>query len=553
MRYTLATLLLLASASSSLALKMAFPFDIPMMEEEAASAGIAHTYDGPFEYFVGGGAASFDCNGDRMADVFLAGGAGEAQLFINRSKAGGALAFEKIDPGLSANDLRRVTGAYPLHIDGDGILDLAVLRVGENWLLKGNGDCTFTKANRLWNYDGGRAWTVAFSATYEAGNRFPTLAFGNYIDRTAPGSPWGTCEANVLARPQGTDEVPNYSTPQILEPGYCALSALFTDWNASGEAALRITNDRQYYRGGQEQLWRVPQDRPARPYRTADGWQRLQIWGMGIAARDLDADGRPEYALTSMGDTKLQALDDESGEDRPIYRDQAFEKSATAHRPYTGEDGKPSTGWHAQFADFNNDARTDLFIAKGNVEAMSDFAAFDPDNLLLGTLEGGFYEAGDKAGIALKTRGRGAVVEDFNRDGMLDLLVVNRGEPTSLFRNLGRRAKPETDTGPMGNFLAIELRDETGANLSAIGARISVKTGNLTQNQTVAVGGGHASGQAGFAHFGLGVAERASVRVQWPAGENGEAEWSHAYRAFADHHIVITRGAAEPLMWFPPQ
>lgn len=530
-----------------------FPFDVPILKEEALTAGIEHIYDGPFEYFVGGGAASFDCNGDRMADVFLAGGANEAALYVNRSKTGDALSFEKHNTGLSSADLKKVTGAYPLHIDGDGILDLAVLRVGENWLLKGNGDCTFTKANRLWSYNGGRSWTVAFSATYEAGKAFPTLAFGNYIDRTAPGSPWGTCEANVLARPNNSTKQPNYSTPQILEPGHCALSALFTDWNASGEAALRITNDRQYYRGGQEQLWRVPTGRPARPYRSADGWQRLQIWGMGIAAYDLNADGRPEYALTSMGDTKLQTLDDESGEDRPVYRDQAFEKGATAHRPYAGDDGKPSTGWHAQFADFNNDARADLFIAKGNVEAMPDFASYDPDNMLLGTLNGRFYEVGAKAGLARATRGRGAVVEDFNRDGMLDILVVNRGEPVSLFRTLGRRNTPQAEPTPMGNFLSIELRDENGANISAVGARISVKTGNLTQNQTVSIGGGHASGQAGFAHFGLGVAERASVRVQWPAGEKGEAEWSHAYRAFANHHIIIIRGAAEPLMWFPPQ
>ncbi len=486
-----------------------FPFDVPDMHEEAAAAGIDHTYGGPFEFFVGGGAASFDCNGDRMPDLFLAGGANPASLYVNRSEPGGVLAFEQT-PGL---DVTKATGAYPLDVDGDGNIDLAILRLGENHLMRGRGDCTFEKANRAWNYDGGRAWTTGFSATWEAGATFPTLAFVNYIDRTAPGSPWGTCEPNVLARPAKGD-APDYGNPQILEPGHCALSALFTDWNNSGEAALRITNDRQYYRGGEEQLWRVPPDRPARPYRSADGWQRLQIWGMGIAEHDLNGDGRPAYALTSMGDTKLQVLDDEAEEDRPVYRDTAFDKGATAHRPYTGEDGKPSTGWHAQFADFNNDARTDLFIAKGNVEAMPDFAAFDPDNLLLGTLDGSFHEAGAAAGIAQATRGRGAVVEDFNADGMLDLLVVNRGAPASLFRNRGLK----TDFGhaPMGNWLKVELRDDAG-NISAVGARISVKTGNLTQNETVAIGGGHASGQSGLHPFRSGrgrtrVSSRAVAR-----------------------------------------
>ncbi len=108
-----------------------------------------------------------------------------------------------------------------------------------------------------------------------SGRDVPTLAFVNYVDRTAPGSPWGTCEPNVLFRPAKGD-APNYGNPQILKPGLCALSALFTDWNNSGEPALRITNDRQYYRGGEEQLWRVPPDRPARPYRRADGWKRCR-------------------------------------------------------------------------------------------------------------------------------------------------------------------------------------------------------------------------------------------------------------------------------------
>ena len=79
-----------------------------------------------------------------------------------------------------------------------------------------------------------------------------------------------------------------------------------------------------------------------------------------------------------------------------------------------------------------------MFIAKGNVEQMPDFAEYDPDNLLLGGLDGQFVEVGEAAGIALPKRGRGAVVSDFNADGRLDLLVVNRRESVSLFRNLGR-------------------------------------------------------------------------------------------------------------------
>ncbi len=519
--------------------------DVPQFVEQAKQAGIDHRYTGGWEYFVGGGAAAFDCNGDRMPDLVLAGGASPAAFFVNRSKPGGALSFEAVDTGVSPDELLGVTGFYPLDIDNDGHMDLVALRVGTNLLLKGGPNCKFENASRLFAFNGGSAWTTAFAASFEAGATFPTLAFGNYVDRAAPGSPWGTCHDNVLMRPRPDDEGPRYDEPIALTPGYCALSMLFTDWDRSGTPALRITDDRQYYRGGEEQLWRVDAGKPPRLYRTADGWRKLNIWGMGIAEGDIDADGYPEYALTSMGDTKLQKLDTEEEPGRPVYRDIAWDRHATAHRPYRGQDLRPSTGWHSEFADFNNDGRLDLYIAKGNVQQMPDFAADDPDNLLLGQQDGTFAEAGDLAGIDLPTRGRGAVVEDFNADGKLDLLVVNREAPASLFRNLGARSP----NGPMptGNWLEIELR-QNGANRDAVGAEVQVKSGTHTVIRKIQVGGGHASGHLGFVHVGLGVAERAEIRVHWPDGE-----WSAPYRVFADNFVSIERNAEAARYWYPPE
>jgi len=521
-----------------------FHADVPVYAEEASAAGINMQYDGPWEYFVGGGVATFDCNADRFPDVFIAGGANESGLFVNSSTAGGKLTFQRSKQ--RSVSLTRVTGAYPINIDNDDWTDLVVLRVGENQLLKGGPDCSFTQANTSFGFDGGSAWSTAFSATFEPDQHFPTLAIGNYVDRTAPGSPWGTCEDNQLMRPLEGGSTVDYSEPQTLSPGHCALSMLFTDWNKSGKEALRITNDRHYHRGGEEQLWNINAGKYPRLFTRADGWQSLVIWGMGIAEGDLNADGFPEYVLTSMGDTKIQTVDvvQASEEQRPVYEDIAYERGATAHRPYTGEDLKPSTGWHAEFADVNNDTLLDLFIAKGNVERMEDFARFDPDNLLLGNHDGRFVEHGDKAGIGLDRRGRGASVADFNADGLLDLLVVNRGAPVSLFRNTGFASEHGPRQG--GNWLAIELR-QADVNRHALGAKLAIKTGNKTQVRQIKLGGGHASGQLGFVHVGLGVAERATVRVQWPDGE-----WSAAFRVFANHFAVINRGDQHVSYWYPP-
>jgi enediyne biosynthesis protein E4 len=355
--------------------------------------------------------------------------------------------------------------------------------------------------------------------------------FGNYVDRDAPGSPWGTCADHVLMRPAVSAGQPDYSGAELLSPGFCTLSMLFTDWNNSGEMALRVTNDRQYYRGGEEQLWRLEPGRPARPFAGADGWESLKIWGMGIAEADLDGDGFAEYALTSMADTKLQTLSEPGNTPRPVYTDIAFGRGVTAQQPYMGPDKLPSTGWHAEFADFNNDGRLDLFIAKGNVAEMAEFAAFDPDNLLLQGADGGFVEAGDVAGIGLDRRGRGAIVEDFNNDGWLDLVVINREQNVSVFRNLGPQS------GGAANWLSVRLVD-IGGNINGVDARVVIEGESSTMVRRVAVGGGHASGRSGPVRFGLGGLENVSLRVEWADGAS-----SDIFSVAANQAIVIERNA----------
>ena len=125
----------------------------PHFVEEAAAAGLTQSYSGDYPYVVGGGVAAFDCDDDGKPDLYLAGGEGTAGLYRNRSAVGGALRFERVPSPVT--DLTAVTGAYPLDIDGDGLVDLAVLRIGENEILRGLGDCRFERANERFGIDGG--------------------------------------------------------------------------------------------------------------------------------------------------------------------------------------------------------------------------------------------------------------------------------------------------------------------------------------------------------------------------------------------------------------
>ncbi|MBC7238325.1 MAG: VCBS repeat-containing protein, partial [Chloroflexi bacterium] len=205
-------------------------------------------------------------------------------------------------PQSSGLEMDMVSGAYPLDIDSDGIMDIVLLRVGENKVMRGLGECRFSDASKEWGFDGGDAWSTAFAATWEQGAQWPSIAIGNYIDRAQEAFPWGSCTANWLQR-GGTN---GFDHPLPLKPSHCALSIMFTDWNRSGMPALRVSNDREYYKGGGEQLWHLKPGQPPRPYSAEEGWARLRIWGMGIASRDITGDGLPDYFLTSMADSKLQ-------------------------------------------------------------------------------------------------------------------------------------------------------------------------------------------------------------------------------------------------------
>jgi hypothetical protein len=487
----------------------------PRFVEEAAAAGLDHAYDGEFLNFVGGGVAVFDCDGDGLQDLYLAGGTNPAALFRNRSSVGGALRFEPVPS--AATDLLQVVGAYPLDIEGDGIVDLAVLRIGENMLLRGVGDCAFERANEAWRYAGGNAWTTAFSAAWESSDSMPTLAFGNYLQLDSVEDRSYICDDSELIRPDSSGRL--YGPPTTLSPGYCTLSILFSDWDRSGRRDLRVSNDRHYYRDGEEQLWRIGPGAAPRLWTQAEGWQPLRIWGMGIASYDLTGDGYPEVYITSQADNKLQTLAD--GADEPRYEDIAIRRGATAHEPYTGDVTMRSTAWHAEFQDVNNDGLIDLFVAKGNVEAMTEYAARDPSNLLIGQPDGAFVEGAMDAGIVSFARARGASLADLNLDGLLDLVVVNRRVNVSLWRNVGTGSAGEPE--PMGNWIALRLTQD-GANRDAIGAWVEIRTGEQAQRREITVGGGHAGGQLGWIHFGIGNAERATVTVTWPDGEAGQAK-----------------------------
>lgn len=514
----------------------------PRYVDVTATSGVAQTYVGGDATFIGGGVAVLDCDADGRPDLYLSGGGGPAALYRNVSAAGTGPRFA-VAPD-AATGRTGVMGAYPLDVDGDGQVDLAVLRTDGAELLRGLGDCRFEPADERWSFTAEADATTAFSATWEGAASLPTLAVGRYVRIDTAGNATFVCPDNALIRPATGGS--GYGPAIALAPGFCSLSMLFSDWDGSGRRDLRVSNDRQYYDDalGQEQLWRVAPGEPPRLYTADDGWVLTQIWGMGIASRDLTGDGHPEVYLTSQGPNKLQTL--LSGPDAPTYRDIALKRGVVATRPSSGGDPLPSTAWHPEFQDVNNDGFIDLFVSKGNVGTQPDYATRDPSDLFIGAADGTFTSAAADAGIVDFERGRGAALADFDLDGLLDLVQVDLDAPVRVWRNVGAGGGSDDGADPvaMGHWATLSIR-QAGPNRDAIGAVVEVRVGEAVQRLELTVGGGHLGGQLGWTHFGLGPSSGAEVRVTWPDGEVGP--WQ---RIAADGFAIVERGA-DPRAWLP--
>lgn len=193
--------------------------------------------------------------------------------------------------------------------------------------------------------------------------------------------------------------------------------------------------------------------------------------------------------------------------------------------------------------DFDDDRRPDLFFGMsdypGNHAVLYHHTAAGPLS---------FEEVPRDVGID-HHRSHGVVVADFDRDGDLDVLVghsrarCDASAPDDcyatpqirLFRNrLG------------GNFFQLHLVGDT-ANSAAIGARITVVAGGVTQTHEVEGGHGHYGLQDDLVqHFGLGPESSATVTVRWPIAGLPE----ETFTLVAGHRYRIVEGE-EPVLEDP--
>ena len=119
--------------------------------------------------------------------------------------------------------------------------------------------------------------------------------------------------------------------------------------------------------------------------------------------------------------------------------------------------------------------------------------------------------ASDQAGSALteKRVGRGLAVGDLFNDGNMDVVIEYLDGTPMVLRNRGI---------PGRHWVSFELAG-TKSNRAAIGARVKITAGGMTQTDEVRSGGSYLSQSDLRIHFGLADASTIdSVEVRWPSG-----------------------------------
>jgi hypothetical protein len=240
----------------------------------------------------------------------------------------------------------------------------------------------------------------------------------------------------------------------------------------------------------------------------------------GVAYND---DGR---ALSSMG-ADFRDFDNDGREDLfvsalanetfPLFRNlgNGFFNEVT-HGSLLGKASLAVSGWSTGMFDFNNDGYKDILVAAGdvqdNTELFSSRKAKQTNLLLVNLKNGTFGDQTREAGDALRQEAlhRGMAFGDFDLDGRVDAVVTRLNDRVELLRNVS----------PAPNhWLALRLTGRR-SNRDAIGARIHVVgASGLEQWNHVTTSTGFGCSSDKTVYFGLGKdAVVKLVEIRWPSG-----------------------------------
>ena len=406
--------------------------------------------------------------------------------------------------------------------DNDGYPDLFVTQFGSNVLYHNNGDGTFTDVTAKAGVAGTESGPIHSGATfldYDRDGRLDLyvgsyVAFDEHSTRYCKiGGVLSSCppsaypgSRNALYHNNGDGTFTNVSaTAHILQPEGKNLSVGAADYDNDGWPDLFVAND----------------GLPAYLYQNLHNGKFQEIGenaGMAFSMR-----GQTMAAMCiSLGDYDNDGWLDLYISDFQRNSDHLWHNSGKGYFDEVSDEAgitvptRDVLSFGGGFLDYDNDGWLDLFIANGHVypeiEQLSQGTHYKQHNSLFRNQGNGKFQdtSGQGGLLELAARaGRGVAFADFDNDGYVDVIVANNGDPPTLLHNVGRNGN---------HFVNFKLVG-TKSNRDALGARIRLTVGKISQIREISAGGSYLSQSDLRANFGLGRDTVATtVEITWPSG-----------------------------------
>jgi hypothetical protein len=473
---------------------------------------------------MGSGGAFVDLNGDGWLDIVLINGkdwtpTGKRSLSaIYKNNGNGTFTDVTAASGFDVEmyGMGVAAGDY----DNDGRDDLYVTTIEGDRLFHNEGNFRFrdvTKASGIVNAHFG---TSAAWLDYDRDGKLDVFV-ANYVQ-------WAAA-TDVYCSLDGTNK--SYCTPEsykgtasklfhnlgagkfedvtgragVGDPTSKSLGIAVLDYDADGWPDIFVANDTQpnkLYRNNGNGTF-TEKGVAAGVAFSEDGVAR---GAMGVDSADYDRSGRPHLLVGNFANQMLALYRNEGN---GLFVDEA--PSSTV-----GRASLLSLAFGVFFFDYDLDGQQDIFATNGHIEEgiarVQPKVLYKQIPLMFRNLgKGRFDSVGASLGAAFNVPqvGRGAAYGDYDRDGDLDILLINNEGPARLLRN---------DGGNRNHWLTIRTVG-TKANRDGIGAVVRVESASGVQMQTVHSGSSYCSQSDLALTFGLGPDTTVkSIDVVWPSG-----------------------------------
>jgi enediyne biosynthesis protein E4 len=477
---------------------------------------------------TGTGVAIFDYDNDGLPDIFFVQGdrlnPGSATFTPHLYHNLGGLRFEDVTEKAGIGHTGWGQGVCAGDPDNDGNVDLFLTQWGHNVFLHNLGNGIFRDETSRRGLDApGSRWSTGCAFIDYDRDGWLDLVVAHYIDFNAQESPrprersgckWKNIsvpcgprglkgETATLYHNDGHGHFIDVTKQAGVEtpPQYFGFTVLTGDFDNDGWPDFFVACDSSpslyFHNKGNGTFEEIGLATGLAV--NEDGREQA---GMGATAADYDGDGYLDIFKTNFSsDTNTLYRDLGNGN----FSDVTTRAGLAVQTRYVK--------WGTAFVDVDNDGWKDLLVVAGHVYPFVDKYGLSeefrqPRQLYWNRADGQFFDMSSTAGsgITVKHSSRGIAVGDLDNDGSEEIVVVNLFEPPSLLKNFG----------PRGNALLV--RALTASGRDAIGARITVTSGQRKQIDEVRSGGYFISQGDFRVHFGLGSTNKVDFTIRWPQG-----------------------------------